>query len=203
MSANEERVLHEMLLTARRQSRECFPPGQRWNTNNSSKNTSRIKVKWAHGEMTVPWPPPQHLSAEVLFQQQEHARSKQRRADTGREDAEQRSSASHANLVEPVTEPVSDYPENKDELIYLIHYCIQETTERSCKMFLFFYPSAGEDIVKTFSAYVIARPKEEKAMSMATLQELFVSCRKKSDDECIAAIPTFFKSQIMKDWRKN
>lgn len=60
-------------------------------------------------------------------------------------------------------------------------------------LFLTFFPDAASALPGRFADAVLERPKEEGAQSIATLQELFVTHRKSSAEDCINAVSSFFK----------
>lgn len=58
-------------------------------------------------------------------------------------------------------------------------------------MFLSFYPDADRDLATNFANLIFDR-KEDEAISIATLQELFIYCEGKSATACVGCIDEFF-----------
>lgn len=64
------------------------------------------------------------------------------------------------------------------------------------KMFLAFYPNADDELAGKFAEEVFDWKDAKKARSMANLQELFVSLRKKSAEECVKQTKPFFQERF-------
>lgn len=63
------------------------------------------------------------------------------------------------------------------------------------RLFKAFYENAEEDIVVKFVDKIQKRPDEDKAMNMSTLQELFITCREMTSEECVEFADTFFEEK--------
>lgn len=63
-------------------------------------------------------------------------------------------------------------------------------------LFRSFYPNTTDDLAQKFLEAVCARPEEEKARSISTLQQLFIEVQQLSDVECVSSVPSFFEAYI-------